>query len=173
MKNLIFGLMAIGLTSLCFSQNKSNGIAEVQLEGVVISASNYSYLMNVLEENTCQRVKHLELEAAKFDIRDAKNYDPNFETIQVVFSQSNGKIIAVYDNDGEIIKSYERFKDVALPPVVLSSIYKNDHHGWQLKKDIYQVFYQQGEDVKKIYKVQLRKGKLKKNLTIDADGNFI
>ena len=172
MKNLFIGLMAIGLTSLCFSQSSMNGIEEVQLEGVVVSAPNYSYLMNVLEVNTSPRVKQLELEAAKYDIRDAKNYHPSFETIQVVFTQTNGKIIAVYDNDGQIVKSYEKFKNVILPREVLSNIFM-DHEGWQLNKDTYQVTYNRGEDVKKIYKVQLSKGDLKKNLTIDSDGNLI
>ena len=172
MKNLIIGLMAIGLTNLCFSQNKSNGIAEVQLEGVVISAPNYNYLMSVLEESTSSSVKDLELEAARYNIKDSKVYDPNVESFQVVFKQSNGKIIAIYDNDGQIVKSYERFKNVILPREVLTNIFM-DHQGWEINKDTYQVTYNRGKEAKKVYKVQLRKGELKKNLKLDSEGRHL
>ena len=133
--------------------------------------------MNVLEENTSPRVKQLELETAKFDIKEARNYDPNFETIQVVFKQSTGKkqpkdiIKATYDKNGKITNASEKFNNIVLPPAVRSSIYK-DHIGWDMKKNSYQVSYRPGKEVKKVYKVQLKNGKLKKNLKLDSEGRY-
>ncbi len=170
--------MAIGLTSLCFSQNNSNGIAEVQLKGVVVSAINNSYLIDVLDVSTSPRVRQLQLEAAKFNIKDAKGYDSNIESIQVVFKQSTGKkqprdiIKATYDKNGTITSAAEKFNNIILPTAVRSGIFK-DHNGWEMKKNSYQVSYRPGKEVKKVYKVQLKKGKLKKNLKLDSDGRFL
>ena len=178
MKKLIIGLMALGLTGLCFSQNSTSGIAEVQLKGVVVSATNNSYLIDVLDGNTSPRVRQLQLEAAKYNIKDTKGYDPNFESIQVVFKQSTGKkqsrdiIKATYDKNGKITNASEKFNNIILPPTVRSSIYK-DHNGWDLKKNSYQVSYRPGKEVKKVYKVQLKNGKLKKNLKLDSNGRFL
>lgn len=170
--------MAIGLTSLCFSQNNSNGIAEVQLKGVVVSAINNSYLIDVLDVSTSPRVRQLQLEAAKFNIKDAKGYDSNIESIQVVFKQSTEKnqprdiIKATYDKNGTITSAAEKFNNIILPPAVRSGIFKH-HNGWEMKKNSYQVSYRPGKEVKKIYNVQLKKGKLKKNLKLDSDGRFL
>lgn len=172
MKKLIIGLIALGLTSLGFSQNNTNGISEVQLKSVVITVPNIGYLNDVSDGSISSSVGNLQLEAANFNIKDLKEYNSDLEFMQVAFYQKNGKIIANYDKSGNIIRSTERFKNVVLPPAVRSSIYK-DHMGWDLKKDTYQVSYRPGKEVKKVYKVQLKKGNLKKNLKLDSDGRHI
>ena len=171
MKKLIIGLLFLGVTNLSFSQNTNNGITEVELEGVVITAPNYTYLNKVFDNDTPLRVRQLEVEAAKYSVKNADVYDSSFKEYEVEFKQTNGRILAIYDKDGEIISCSEKFSNVKLPEEVRSNIFK-DFNGWKLHKDSYSVSYIKGLDVKKIYKVQLRKGKQKKNFTINMEGNL-
>lgn len=171
MKKLIIGLFVLGLTTLSFSQDLNNGIEETELKGVVVIAPNYNYLMSAVDENTSPSVKKLQLEAASFDVRNLENYDPIIDSYEVTFKQSNGKILATYDENGKLKNSFEKYKNVILPRAVLSTVF-NDNivDGWKITKDTYRVRYTQNNDVKRIYKVELRKGKLKKNLKIETDG---
>ena len=173
MKKLIIGLLFLGVTNLSFSQNTNYGITEVELEGVVVTAPNYTYLNKVFDKNTPNRVRQLELEAAKYNIKDDSAYDPRFSVdYEVVFKQANGRINAKYDNDGELISCSEKFLNVKLPVSIISSNIFEDNNGWTLHKDAYLVSYKKGRDVKKVYKVQLRKGKQKKNFTINMEGDL-
>ena len=172
MKKLIIGLFVLGLTTLSFSQNLNNGITETELKGVVITAPNYTYLNKVFDKNTPNRVRQLELEAAKYNINDDPGYDSSFKEYEVVFRQDNNRIKAIYDKDGEIINCSEKFSNVKLPENILSSNIFEDNNGWTLHKDTYLVSYKKGMDVKKVYKVQLRKGKQKKNFTINMEGDL-
>ncbi len=172
MKKLIIGLLALGLTNLSFSQILNEGVTEVQLEGVTVSPRNSNYLNKVQDLNTPIKVKRLENKAAQYDIKDAGIFDHKFEAYEVIFKQSSGKIIAIYDKEGNVISSSEKFKNLRLPKAVRMGIFE-DHDGWELHSDSYLVSYYSGKNVKKLYKVQLRKGKQKKNLRVDVEGNIM
>lgn len=172
MKKLIIGLLALGLTNLSFSQILNGGIASVELEGVTVSPRNMTYLNEVQDYNTPLKVKVLENKAAQYDIKEEGIFDSEFEAYEVVFKQKSGKIIAIYDQEGNIVSSSEKFKNIRLPEEVRISIFRN-HDGWELHSDAYLVSYYLGKDVKKLYKVQIRKGKLKKNLRVDVNGNIM
>lgn len=168
MKKSIIGVLLVCLASISFSQS----IEEVKLESVTITPLNTNYLNNVLDLNTPVEVIRLEKEAAKFDITTLDLYDPDFATYEVTFSQKDGKIVAVYDKDGNILRSSERFQNVILPRKVLNSVYAQNQ-GWRFHKDSYLVTYYEGRDAKKMYKIQLRKGNKRKNLRVDVDGNIM
>ena len=172
MKKLIIGLLFLGVTNLSFSQNTNSDFAEVELEGVVVTAPNYTYLNKVFDKNTPNRVRQLELEAAKYNIKDDPGYDSSFKEYEVVFRQDNGHIKAIYDKDGKIISCSEKFSNVKLPENILSSNIFEDNNGWTLHKNTYSVSYKKGMDVKKVYKVQLRNDKQKKNFTINMEDNL-
>ena len=173
MKKLIIGLLFLGVTNLSFSQNTNSEFAEVELEGVVVTAPNYTYLNKVFDKNTPNRVRQLELEVAKYNIKEDSGYDPRLRVdYEVVFTQTNGRINAIYDKDGEIISCSEKFSNVKLPENILSSNIFEDNNGWTLHKDTYSVSYKKGMDVKKVYKVQLRNGKQKKNFKINMESDL-
>ena len=168
MKKLIIGLLFLGLTNLSFSQNSNSGIAEVELEGVVVTAPNYAYLNKVIDKDTPEKVLQLELKAAKFNVKDAPEYHKSYSEYKVVFQQSDGHIIAIYNKSGDIISSSEKFTNIKLPAKLLSSIV-NDNPGWKLHSDTYLVSYRHGNNAKKTFKIQLRKGDLKRNLKFKMD----
>lgn len=174
MKTVIFGLLFLGLANLSFSQS-SNEIEEVQLADVVISPLNLSYLNAVHDENTPKVVKQLESKVAKFDITESPVFDKQFEAYEVIFkdaTNNSGRIIATYNSEGKILKSFEKFNDVTLPSAVRNAIYK-EYPGWIIHSDTYLVSYYLNEDIKKVYKLKIKKDDEKKTLKIDVDGKLI
>lgn len=177
MKNVVIGLVALGICSLGFSQEteiETNGdVDQVELKGVTVKPLNLTYLQKVQDEHTPERVKKLENEAARYDVRDSPVFNGDFEAYEVVFQQSNGGIVATYDQAGTITSSLERFTDLTLPYHIRNAIYR-DYPGWTIHKDAYLVsYYKDMETVDKIYKVQVRNGKSKKNVKYDSEGNRI
>lgn len=169
MKNLLIGLLVIGFTSLTFAQQ--NGIASVELEEVNISPLNLSYLNKVQDATTPLKARELENVASRYDITEADIFDRQFEAYEVVFKEGTGSIIATYDQNGKILSSLERFKDVALPPLVRISAVQN-FPGWTITQDNYLVSYYHDKDVSKIYKLKLRKDNKRKGVKMDIHGNI-
>ena len=174
MKTVFLGLLFLGFANLSFSQS-SNEIEEVQLADVVISPLNLSYLNAVHDVNTPEVVKQLEKKVAKFDVTESPVFDKQFEAYEVIFkdaSSNSGSIIATYNSEGKILKSFEKFNDVTLPPAVRKAIYK-EYPGWTIHSDTYLVSYYLNEDIKKVYKLKIKKDNEKKTLKVGIDGKLI
>jgi hypothetical protein len=172
MKNVFINLIAICLVFVGYSQTSKDEAKEVELTGVTVSPLNMSYLNSVEEDEMPEFVKNLENKAARFNITESPIYDGNFEAYEVMFSQSNGTVLATYDQKGKILETTERFKNITLPYNVRTKIYK-EHPGWVIHSDAYLVSYFHNQEVEKICKVQLRKDGKRKNLKIDMDGNSL
>ncbi len=56
--------------------------------------------------------------------------------IYLTVSSSNGHLQATYNGDNELVKTYQRFKDVPLPYDVRNQVYAN-YAGWTVTKDKY------------------------------------
>ncbi len=165
MKKLMIGLAILSLTNLVYPQN-SNGGSEVLLEGVTVSP-NMHYLSKVSNGTLSKRVLDLENMAARYDITKYPLFDNSDRNYTIVFKQSKGFILATFDKDGNIIKSYERFKDIAVPVSVRNYIGQN-YPGWIHQGNSYLVTYSGKQDVKKIYKVEIEKGNLQKKIRIGS-----
>lgn len=179
MKKVLIGLLFLGLTSLAYAQDKPANadkdadVEEVKLSGVTVKNMNSNYLNKVQDPTTPERVVQLENTAARYDLTTSDIYDGNHEAYEVIFEQTNGKIIATYNKDGQILTSFEKFTDLTLPAPVRNSLYK-EYPGWTVHKDAYLVSYYEGTDtVKKLYRIQLRKENQKLNLKCDVDGNIL
>ncbi|NNC69373.1 MAG: hypothetical protein HKN90_00965 [Flavobacteriaceae bacterium] len=170
MKKVIIGLLTIGFLSTGIAQTK-----EIQLENVTIRPLNLSYLKSVQDENTPPFVKALENKAARYDITESPVFEREFDAYEVVFDAikkegADGIIMATYDQNGKILSSIERYKNVSLPKTVRDVCLKQ-YPDYKIHKDFYLVSYDYNdESVKKIYKVQMKNGNSKKNLKIDANG---
>ncbi len=170
MKTLITGLLVVGFASLGFSQ--SSGIEQVELSEISVIPFNTTYLNQVQDENTPERVKEIENVASQFDIMESKTYNEKYDAYEVIFKETNGRIIATYDKHGKIISSSERFHDVLLPYKVRRAVFKQ-YPDWTLQKNSYLVSYYLNKDVKKVYRVLLKKDGERKNLKVDTSGNII
>lgn len=171
MKKLLIYLAVIGFINLGFSQIHQNYVDNYQLASVVINAPNYTYLQKVQDFNTPVRVKKLENQVASYNIKSDPIYDLAFEDkYKVIFEETKSKIVVTYDKHGNILTSFEKFEDVRLPQDIYASI-ANDYPGWAIVNDTYIVkYYQNKEEVRKIYKIEISKDDTTKNLRINSLG---
>lgn len=169
MKKLIFGLIILGLTIQTYAQE----IRTEKLSEVVISATNYKYLNKVGLENASIPVALLEQKVASYDIKNSDFYNDEYDSYVVSFYIPEGSILAAYDKEGKILRTAERFKDVALPKEVYTKVAKQ-YPNWIFDKDLYLVnYYDSSGNITKKYKITLVNGDKKIKVKCDSEGNFL
>lgn len=168
MKKFIIGLFVIGLTSQVFAQ-----VPKVeQLSEVVVTAVNYKYLSAIDSKEVAIPVKMLERKAAAYNVQDADYYSDDYEFYTVSFIIPEGKIVAAYNPEGEIIRTIERFEDVKLPAAVRDAVAER-FPNWTIVKDVYRVTYNQVKGANKSYKLKLKNGEKTMRVKVDDKGEFL
>ena len=167
-------LLAIG--TFYFSTAQTEDCANtIHIEGVEVIAQNAEYLKNIQDHNTPRPVKALEYRVAKYNIDKDSRFAENLDLYEIVFkdgTNGNGYIRAQFDNAGKVVSANEKFDAITPPFEVRNTIFK-EHPGWDLYSSSYEVSYSYGKEPKKHYKVKLRKDRSKKNLKLDAQGNYL
>jgi hypothetical protein len=165
MKNLILSLLLLGWTTQMFSQI-------TKLPEVYITV-NYKYLNAVNAEDMAEPVKMLREEVAFYDLTSSELYSDEYDEYFVTFFIPEGKILAAYDKDANLIRTIEKFKNIKLPMDIRNTIAKK-YPNWYMAKDVYKVNYHKDKGVTKMqYKVRLENGNESFNVKIDEDGNFM
>ena len=165
MKKIMYFLISVGFVSQMNAQ-------EIKLPEVVISAVNYKYLNAVNTEDSDPAVARLEQEVAFYNIKESDLYEDEYDTYMIEFYIPDGRIVAAYDKDGNILRTIEKFQSVKLPKYVRDAVFTR-FPNWTLDKDVYYVTYNEKRDAKKVYKIKLRNGKEVMRVKIDAEGNFM
>lgn len=169
MKKLILGLLCVGLTGPALAQI----VKAEQLSEVTVYATNYKYLNSVgSEEPAPVPVELLERKVAAFDLMSSEFYNDEYEFYHISFYIPDGKILAAYDADGKIVRTVERFQDIALPPSVREAL-ADRFPGWIIEKNVYAVTYHDERGVTKKYKVVLSNNEQKIRVKLDETGNFL
>ena len=168
MKKLFIGLVILGLAFTSYAQETTTE----KLSEVVIAATNYKYLNKVGLTNASIPVAMLEQKVANFDLKSADFYHDEYDLYHVSFYIPEGKILAAYNKDGEIIRTVERFKDVTLPKSVVKSVV-NRFPGWTFAKDVYLVNYHEKRGVTKKYIITLENGDKRIKVKTDEVGVFL
>lgn len=166
MKKLLLVVLLFGLTSPLVAQDP------IELGEVLITAQNYKYLNAVDNSDAPIPVKLLQQEAAKFKAEGRDLYVDNFGTYEVSFYIPDGKIAALYDEEGNILKTIERFKNVQLPEDIQMAVNKR-YPQWEIVKDVYQVTFTKKNGARKVYKMKLRNGLETVRVKMDKDGNYM
>lgn len=161
---LALGAFMLGITIPSFSQ-------EV-LPEVTVVAVNYKYLKSVDNKEAAQPVKLLERKAAAFDVKNSEYYEDEYDTYFISFYLPEGRVLAAYDKDGKLLRTAEKFKNVALPPAVRQSV-GNRFPQWRISKDVYLVNYYDAGGSKKMYKLLLENGSKRIRVKINEKGEFI
>jgi len=172
MKNLIICLIIIGLTTTGFAQDSSNEF-EVTLEEE-LSSTNLKYLNAIGYQDADVKVKLLAQKAATFDLEFSNLLEADYEKQEyyVQFKIPEGEILVVYDNEGEIIRTSEKFKDISLPLSVSNAIVEK-YPGWKISGDIYQVTYAKDGELNKTYNLFIEKNNIgKRIIKTDESGKF-
>lgn len=168
MKKLLLGLLAIGLSTQFYAQVINDGM----LPEVEVIATNYKYLNSIDNSEAAVPVQLLEDMVAKFDVRSSEFYEDGNDFYKVYFYIPEGNIVAAYDKNGKILYTIEKFKNVALPNNVASSIAER-FPGWKIAKDVYKVNYDADIGAKKQYKIVLENGKKRIRVKVDDEGVFL
>lgn len=166
MKKMIFGLFIFGLTIQSFAQ-------VIELPEIEIVAVNYKYLDNVGEPASAQAVQLLQREVAAFDLQNSEYYEDQYDDYFISFYIPQGKILASYDKDGNVLRTVEKYKNIALPTDVSQAIAKN-YTGWKIAENAYLVNYHDRKGVtKKEYKILLEKDNRRMRVKTDENGNIL
>ena len=168
MKKILLGFLALGLTTQMYAQV----VAEEQLSEVIVVATNYKYLNDVNRTVESVPVRLLEEKVATYDLKNSELYQDEYDTYEVSFYIPEGRILAAYDKDGNIIRTVEKFKDIALPKEVAKAVAKR-FPGWTISKDVYLVNYSDKSGATKKYKLTLENGDQRMKVKTDEKGNFI
>ncbi|MCP4977622.1 MAG: nicotinate-nucleotide adenylyltransferase [Maribacter sp.] len=168
MKKFIIGLFVIGLTSPVFAQ-----VPKVEkLSEVVVTAVNYKYLNATDSKEVAIPVKMLERKAAAYNVQDADFYSDDYDFYTVSFFIPEGKIVAAYNPEGQIIRTIERFENIKLPSAVRDAVAER-FPKWTIVKDAYRVTYNQKTGANKSYKLKLKNGDKTMRVKIDDTGEFL
>jgi hypothetical protein len=169
MKKLIIGLLFFGVaTQFMFAQV----IKPIELSEVHV-AVNYKYLDAIENKEVAVPVKMLEEKVAYFNLKESDLYSDEYDTYRVSFYIPEGQIVAAYDEDGKILRTIERFKNIKLPKTVVKSVTKR-FPNWAIVEDAYKVdYYGKSGISRKSYKVKLKNKDKKMVVKVDEDGEFL
>lgn len=166
MKKVILALFAFGIGIPSFAQ-------VITLPEVEVSAKNYKYLDDVNNTSAAQPVQMLERYATTYDVRASEYYEDEYDNYFISFYIPKGKILAAYDNEGNLLRTVEKYENIKLPLVVAQSVVKN-YPGWTITKNAYLVNYHNNQGVmKKEYKIVLEKGNEGMRIKTDENGNIL
>lgn len=168
MKRFLVGLIAVGLASQAYAQE----IQTEQLSEVVVSAVNYKYLNETDNKKAAIPVKMLQRKVASYDVQESGFYQDDWGLYTVSFYIPDGKIVAVYDDEGKVVRTIERYKDIALPPAVRNAIVER-FPNWQLAEDSFRVNFTDEKGPEKTYKVKIKNGDKTMRVKITDSGEFL
>jgi len=160
-----------GLFPVLFAMTLQTNAQETLPEVRIVSL-NYKYYKSVSDTSAAQPVRMLERMAASYDLKSADFYEEESDNYFVSFYIPQGQVLAFYDKDGKVIRTVEKYKDVALPKPVRDAV-ANRYPGWAVLKDIYLVnYYSNTEEARKIYKLVLENGSKRLRVKMDNNGTF-
>lgn len=132
---------------------------------------NADYIDQVTENSMANHVRALELQVSNFDVTSASGYKGKTKPFEVVFQSNKGFIKAFYDENGKVIETVEKFKDVKLPNAVRDNIFKAYSNATLLKTDYY-ASYKNGS-IEKTYEVTIKNNKSKIKVRVNSNGEIL
>ncbi len=162
MKKFVLSIVFAGCAALGYSQILEP-LTEVKLDEVTVIHSNY--YQSVTKGVSSPSVLKLESEVACYDITKSPEWNSKFDSFEVTFEQPNGNILATFDKEGKVVRTSERFNDITFPQDIRDEIY-GQYPGWIADRNSYMVSYNVLGGMKRTYKVELHKDKVRKRLKI-------
>lgn len=169
MKKIKLSLIALVILS---GFSISSFAQELTLPEVIVMARNYKYIRSIDNKEAAQPVKLLERRAASYDVTNSEYYEDDYDNYYITFFLPQGYVLAVYDQEGKLIRTAEKFKNVALPPAVRKSV-TTRYPNWAITNDIYKVNYQDVVPAKMIYKLVLKNGNKRIRVKADDKGEIL
>ena len=167
MRKLLLILILLGFSTQVFGQ------VEETLPEVEVLGFHFKYIDAMGDEIDAPAVvKKLHEHVGNFDILESDVYDLEMDNYQFTFEIPQGRILAGYDKEGELLWTVERFKDVKPPYNVLKKV-ALEYPGWAFDKTFYTIRYNEDSGATKKYKVIISKDGKKKRITLNPEGNIL
>ena len=163
------GLLLLGAFVLGFSLHT---VAQEVLPEVTIKSVRYKYLSAVDQKDVAQPVKMLQRQAAEYDVKKSQYYEDEFDTYFISFYIPDGELLATYDQDGKLLRTAEKYKNVALPKAVGEAVVRS-FPGWAISQDAYLVNYYEDSGARKVYKLVLENGDKRMKIKTNEKGEFL
>jgi hypothetical protein len=163
----------LGIVLLCGGFNSQSFTQEIKImPEVTVTATNYKYLKSIRDTSASESVNMLQRRAASYNVKKSEFYEDEYDNYFISFIIPEGEILAVYDQNGKIIRTAERYKDVSLPKDVSAAVAKR-FPGWSIPKDVYLVTYSVEHGGNKIYKLVLENGDKRLRIKTNEKGEFL
>ncbi len=177
MKAIINVLLLSVVTTISYAQHKAEsklndlGVNNIDLSEVVIKSAGKEMSTYVRDINLDPKVA--QLQKIFIDSNLGKNAD-GFDSILVVVKLENGqgRILATYNGNGKLTSVEETYKNVVLPISISRSVYK-EYPGWQIVNDKYKYSQENGESIKKEYRITMKKDNKTQKITVIPVGEVV
>lgn len=164
----IKSLLMLGICLAAFAiQSMGQDLPEV-----TVVSRNYKYLKSVDNKDAAQQVKLLERKAAVYDVKNSEYYEDDYDTYYITFYLPRGYVLAVYDQDGKLLRTAEKYKNISLPSAVSQAVVKR-YPNWAISEDTYVVRYEDANGAQTTYKMQLQNGNKRIRVKTNANGEFL
>jgi hypothetical protein len=167
MKKLILSLLFLGFIGPAQTQILLEE-ANIEYSPVVMKLDPASNMLVLkIEEKSVGEFQSNALEFVKksFNVNQLvqQNKDSDYDYYNVKFKSAKGHITALFDKEGDLVSSYQKFRDIAIPGnarvqilekykgcTFLETTYMANSRGWDIKKEQYRVKIQDGDKVRRI-----------------------
>jgi len=166
-------LKSLLLPALLIAGFATPSSAQINLPEVKIVASRFKYINAADNREMAQPVRMLEMQAAVYSVKKSEYYDDQYDGYYISFYIPDGEILAVYDADGKLLRTAEKFKNTKLPAAVRDAVNQR-FPNWQISQDVYQVhYYDHKEAADKTFKLLLENGDKRMKVKLNEEGKFI
>lgn len=166
MKKLLTGILVLGFVSTLIAQDKpvQADLSAMNQPIELLKSNNSKYLKHVNHEDAPKIAVKLQHMVATYDIKQNELYNPNrTKSYEVVFEESNNRIVATYDNDGKLINTVEEFNNMRLPYKLTKEISKQ-YPQWQFLDNKQVVEYTSENGAFQTYSIKIKKDGVVKEL---------
>jgi len=160
----LLSALAIGVTF--------QSIAQETLPTATVVPVNYKYLTSVNGRAVSQPVNMVQLRAATFNVKSSEFYEDDYDNYFISFYIPDGVVLAVYDKDGKLLRTVEKFKSVSVPPAVRNAVAQRFPE-WAISNDVYLVNFDNANGATKVYKLLLQNGDKRVRVKTNEKGEFL
>ena len=169
MKYALIALFLFGSLVFTYAQNVDPDTSSVDNNPNNQKQESSSYLRQIQTPLTPKSVSEYQVMAVNYDLGQTYLFDGRDDLFLLAFITQKGQILASYNRIGEVVKTVERFRDIALPSPIVRMGMKN-HSGWRVIGTNYYVFYMKDKRPKVIYTLRIADGEKRKKIMMDRDG---
>jgi len=162
-------LLTTGVITLAFT---AQSFAQQTLPEVTVLSRNYKYLKSVNSSEAAPSVQLLERKAAVYDVKSSEYFEDDYDSYYITFYMPQGYVLAVYDSTGKLLRTAERFKNVAVPAVVRTAVSER-FPNWGITEGVYRVSYVTDGAPRMDYKLVLQNGNKRMRVKMNEKGEFL